>query len=47
MGFILNNQELRKVNSSQNLLNNSYTTFNYMYNSNLNNNSDVFSDVNK
>ena len=32
---------------SQDLLNNSYTTFNYMYNSNLNNNSDVFSDVNK
>ena len=26
MGFILNNQELRKVNSSQNLLNNSYTS---------------------
>ena len=32
---------------SQDLLNNSCTTFNYMYNSNLNNNSDVFSDVNK
>ena len=33
---------------SQDLLNNSCTTFNYMYNnSNLNNNSDVFNDVNK
>ena len=33
---------------SQDLLNNSCTTFNYMYNnSNLNNNSDVLSDVNK
>ena len=33
---------------SQDLLNNSCTTFNYMYNnSNLNNNSDALSDVNK
>ena len=33
---------------SQDLLNNSCTTFNYMYNNSyLNNNSDVFNDVNK
>ena len=32
---------------NQDLLNNSCTTFNYMYSNNLNNNIDVFSDVNK
>ena len=41
------NKSFNNNEFSQDLLNNSCTTFNYMYNSNLNNNSDVFSDVNK